>query len=213
MAESIQFKYLKPSKYFPPSITYEGLRVIITRRLPYGLSKFQLKITDFNEHSALGVGMDQSDEYIFNQFFWFNYSEIETVRGYLDWNIDHMFVSCSEKVLNGNPIGIMCRELICRPLHYGYGFYSEEELYLDKSKIMIYEYPLKNLLEIDGSVKNLLFGWANRRLVKINGVFIEVFADDPLYANKSIFPTHFDLYSYRFIQPAEKLSDFLIFIN
>ena len=187
------FPYLRPSEYFPSCLMHKGLRVVISRRFKESNSIFDIKVIDFDEETAVGVGNNPDIKDAYQNKYWFYYFEIKTVRGSIDWNIDHMFVSCSERVLLGEPIGYFCRELILRPLHYGYGFYAESECFADKSKIKMYEIPLKDLHQADQSIESLLAGLSKRRFIRQNnGRFLKIDKEDEKFPEGSIYPIRFE---------------------
>ena len=98
--------------------------------------------------------------------------------GNLDWNIQNLNVLCSQNVIHNKDIGYFINRLDEIPGYFGRYFYSESERYLNKQNVDLITVPLKEIVEIDNSIKPFLEDFCYFGCIKENGKYkIELSSD------------------------------------
>ena len=181
------------SHYFPPSFMHKGLEVTIRRDYRQKDLKFSVIVTDFDHESASGIYTSPEFPEISNKKFRFRYHEIISVKGSLEWNIDHMYVFCSEKILEGEPVGYFYAGPSDLPLHYCRTFFAESEIYENKFDVKGCEVLIKTLIQLDNSVLPHLNEYCNYGWIKnAKGGFDKLTAEYIKPKDHLIFPCSYD---------------------
>ena len=179
--------------YLPYSLLQEGLDVLIDKTNTVYESEYWVEFKERHKDYCVGV-VDQPNDIIHNQEIKFTLDEILTVRGSMEWNIEHLYVSCSKEVYDGLEIGYFRNQVTVAPFHYGRFFYSVNEIDKIKHKIETVEISLKSLLELDRTPESYLelFGYCGF-LRNTSGGFDELTDEDIIHKDRSVFPCFYEL--------------------
>lgn len=137
---------------FPKELLYKGLSVMILETPVCDFTRAWVDVVDFHMERVFGIFDCPALPELHTQKVEFHVSEILTCRGTLEWNIEHLYVSCSEKVISGEPIGYFYNAIIERPLHYGRVYYSISEINAKKSDIRLFDIPLSTVIKFDNGI-------------------------------------------------------------
>lgn len=86
----------------------------------------------------------------------FHYSKIIKLSGNFDWELKHKKVLCSKRIITGEKVGYFIDGIYINPLKIDKIFYAVSESELSKDDCEMQLIPLKQLIEIDDSVKPYL---------------------------------------------------------
>ena len=122
------------------------------------------------------------------------------VCGDLHWNIQHLQVSCSKKLLQEKQIGYFINRMFERPDHYGRVFYALSEIDQDKSAIELVEVPLYVIEAMDRRIEPLLEQPCYYGCLLEKNAFNMLTESDIRHRDRSVYPssieidTDFDIY-------------------
>ena len=181
------------SDYLPYSLLQEGISVLVDKTNTAHESEYWVEFKEHHKEYCVGT-VDQPNEIINQQEIKFTLDEILTVRGSMEWNIEHLYVSCSKEVYDGVPIGYFRNQVTVAPFHYGRFFYSVNEIDKIKHKIETVEISLKALLELDKTPEPYLelFGYCGF-LRNTTGGFDELNDEDIIHKDRDVFPCFYEL--------------------
>ncbi|MDT8394299.1 MAG: hypothetical protein RQ761_10665 [Bacteroidales bacterium] len=192
-----------PSESLPVSCLHKGLHVKWEQLFTCGDGAFQtfwFKILDFDDEWIKAEALfDKPGCFVkvfekpshFGRVFKFRHHEVIGARGTMEWNIENLYVSCSERVLNGEPVGFFYRPVNFKARHFERHFFAMSEIPLDKYGIPRIEIPLKMLLELDNSIRPYLHHAAYYGVIKDGENFKALSQEDITDKSDRIFPCMF----------------------
>lgn len=129
-----------------------------------------------------------------NDLITFDISDIKRLRGDLDWNIENLYVKVSEEVYNGNKVGYYYNSFEENPMHYGRSFYASSEVDMIKSQIKMVDYKLKDLIQREPLLKEVLSDFAYLGVLKeSNGKFKVLEEHDIVNKPRSVYPSFYEI--------------------
>lgn len=164
----------------------KGLSVYFERSIN-GVDSHWLTIYKINGELITGI-IDFSDIEIT-----INEKEVLRAIGSLDWNIQNLDVLCSQNVIDNKNIGYFINRLDQLPGYFGRHFYSESERYLNKQNIDLITVSLKEIVEIDNSIKPLLEDFCYYGCIKEDGKFKILKDTDIVKLDRNIFPSSIEV--------------------
>jgi hypothetical protein len=172
--------------YLPYSLLQEGISVLIDKTNIIHESEYWVEFKEHHTAYCTGI-VDQPNDIIHHREIKFTLDEILTVQGSMEWNIEHLYVSCSKEVFDGVPIGYFRNKVTVAPFYYGWFFYSVNEIDKIKHKIETVEISLKDLLGLDRAPEPYLelFGYCGF-LRNTSGGFDELTDEDIIHKDRNV---------------------------